>query len=137
MARLSVQDLVDTSTFDATGRPGLQYRRIRGVRVVLEWFARRFLVPRDGLPWALGTCLDIPSYLNATPRPSDLARWQIAFDAEGARTEFVVSVQSNLTLAAFGLLTYAPRVRVAQVGEFPMAITIDEAGEILAQFPIS
>jgi hypothetical protein len=134
---LRVSELIDTSTFSPEGRPGLQYRRIRGARVVLEWFARRLLVPRDGLPWALGTCLDLPSYRNATPRPADLARWQTAFDAEGARTEYVVSVQSALILDASGLLTYAPRVRIAQAGEYPLAVTIDQAGEILAQFPIS
>jgi hypothetical protein len=137
MARLQVLQLIDTSTFSPEGRPGLQYRRIRGVRVVLEWFVRRLLVPRDGLPWALGTCLDIPSYINATPHPADLARWRTAFDAEGARTEYIVSVQSTLVLDASGVLRYTPRVRVAQAGDYPLVVTIDQAGEILAQFPIS
>ncbi len=137
MPRLRVAELVDTSTFDAIGRPGLQYRRIFGVRVALEWFARRYLVPRDGLPWALGTCIDLFGYVNATPSPAELSRYRTAFDAEGARSEFIVSVQSTLTLdAVTGLLSYLPRVRVAEAGSYPLAITIDQAGDILAQFPI-
>ena len=135
MPTLDVAQLVDTSTFDANGRPGLTYRRIRGQRVVLEWFARRFLAPRDGLPWALGHCVDLPAYINATPTPAQLTQWRPAFDAEGARTEYVTRVQSTLSLES-GRLLYAPRVTIARSGTYVLALRIDEAGNVLAQFPI-
>ena len=135
MPTLDISKLVDSSTFDTNGRPGLTYRRITGPRVALEWFARRYLAPRDGLPWALGTCIDLPAYRNAMPTFAQLRQWRAAFDAEGARSEYVVRVESTLTLEG-GQLHYAPRVTLARSGTFPLAISIDQAGEILARFPI-
>jgi hypothetical protein len=132
---LDVSRLVDSSTFDAQGRPGLTYRRIRGARVVLEWFARRYLVPRDGLPWALGTCIDLPALVNATPTFARLSQWRAAFDAEGARTEYVSRVSSSLTLES-GILRYKPSITIARSGTYALGISIDAAGEVLAQFPI-
>jgi len=133
--RLDVSQLVDASTFDANGKPGLTYRRITGARVALEWFARRYLAPRDGLPWALGTCIDLPAYRNATPTFGQLQQWRTALDAEGARSEYVVRVESTLVVE-FETLRYAPRVTIARSGTYPLAITIDKAGQILATFPI-
>lgn len=135
MPTLDVGLLVDESTFDPQGRPGLTYRRIRGPRVVLEWFARRYLAPRDGLPWALGHCTDVPALINATPTFNQLRQWKPAFDAEGARTEYVSRVVSTLTLDN-GRLHYAPVVTIANTGTYALAISIDKAGEVLATFPI-
>lgn len=135
MPILDVSQLVDTSTFDAAGRPGLTYRRIRGPRVVLELFARRYLAPRDGLPWALGHCIDLPAYRNATPTDAQLRQWKSAFDAEGARTEYVTQVVSTLSLND-GLLHYQPTIKIARSGNYALALKINEAGDILASFPI-
>lgn len=135
MSTLDVSKLVDTSTFDANGNPGLTYRQIRGARVVLEWFARRFLVPRDGLPWAFGVGIDLPAYVNATPTPTQLAQWKTAFDAEGARTEYVTRVVSTLTLEN-GILDYSPRITIARTGTYSLALKISEAAPVLARFPI-
>ncbi len=135
MATLNIQSLVDHSTFDANGKPGLTYRTIRGPRVALEWFARRFLVPRDGLPWALGVGIDIPALINATPSPTQLVKWRSAFDAEGSRSEFVARVTSSLTFET-ETLHYSPHVTLVGAGTYPLAIRIDKAGDILATFPI-
>lgn len=134
--RTPISQLIDTSTFGADGRPGLQYRRIFGARVALEWFARRYLVPRDGLPWAFGVGLDIFGLLNATPTFAELARWRQAFDAEGSRSEYVVGVDSTLTLDESRILRYTPKVTLIGAGTFPMVVTIDEAADVLVQFPI-
>ncbi|MBK9263061.1 MAG: hypothetical protein IPM54_25065 [Polyangiaceae bacterium] len=136
MPAIDISRLVDTSTFDAEGRPGLTYRRIYGARVPLEWFVRRFLAPRDGLPWALGHCIDLPAFVNATPTFAQLAQWRAAFDAEGSRTEYVTRVSSTLTLGEDERLRYAPNVTLGRTGTFPLLVTIDKAGDILAQFPI-
>lgn len=135
MPTLDVSELVDTSTFDAEGRPGLTYRQIRGPRVVMEWFARRYLVPRDGLPWAFGHCIDLPARINATPTFAQLSQWRASFDAEGSRTEYVTRVQSTLTLTD-GVLRYAPTITIMRSGTFAFALRIDAAGEVLAKFPI-
>jgi len=132
---IDISQLIDTSTFDASGKPGLTYRRIRGPRVALEWFARRYLAPRDGLPWALGHCIDLPALINGTPTMQQLLQWRAAFDAEGARTEYVTRVQSTLTLED-EVLRYAPRVTLGRTGTFPLVVTMDQAGAVLAQFPI-
>jgi hypothetical protein len=133
--KLDVSQLVDTSTFDAAGRPGLTYRRIRGVRVVLEWCVRRLLVPRDGLPWAFGVGIDLPALINATPTSAQIKQWKAAFDAEVARTEFVTHIESTLSIEG-GILRYSPKVTVARSGTYALALRIDEAGAVLAQFPI-
>ncbi len=135
MPAVDISQLIDTSTFDASGRPGLTYRRIRGPRVALEWFVRRYLAPRDGLPWALGHCTDVPALINATPTPAQLIQWRAAFDAEGSRTEYVTSIISRLTLEN-DVLRYAPSVTLGQSGTYPLVVSINAAGDILAQFPI-
>ena len=132
-----VAELVDTSTFDAQGRPGLQYRRIRGVRVVLEWVARRLLCPRDGLPWALGTCIDLAGYVNGALTPLQLQRLKSVCDTEVAKVEYVTSVQSTMALDNNGTLWYRVRVAVAGSGTYPLAVSIDKAAQVLAQFPIA
>lgn len=134
--RVPIANLIDTSTFGTDGRPGLQYRRIRGARVALEWCVRRWLVPRDGLPWAFGVGLDLPGYINATPSPGDLQKLKMALDSEGARSEYVVSIESTIDLAASGLLTYAPLIKLIGAGVYPLVVSIDSAAEILIQFPI-
>jgi hypothetical protein len=132
---LEVSQLVDTSTFDANGRPGLTYRHIRGPRVVLECFARRFLVPRDGLPWAFGIGIDFPALINSTPTLAQIAQWKPAFDAEGARTEYVSRVASTLLLEREELV-YLPLISIRRSGSYPLALRINQAGAVLAQFPI-
>lgn len=134
-------ELVDTSTFDEQGRPGLTYRRITGARVALEWFVRAVLTPRDGIPWALGIGIDLASYENAALTTGQLAALRAVCDAQGMKGAiYATSVQSTMTTEPFedGLrLTYSPRVTLARTGTFPLAVSIDKAGVILAQFPIS
>ena len=135
MPKLDVFQLVDQSTFGVNGRFGLTYRQIRGPRVVLEWFARRLLVPRDGIPWALGVGIDLPAFINATPTPSQISQWKLAFDAEGSRTEYVSRVVSKLFVAN-DMIVYQPEITIQRVGTFPIALRIGEAASTLVQFPI-
>lgn len=135
-SRIPIAQLIDTSTFGTDGRPGLQYRRIYGARVALEWVARRWLVPRDGLPWQFGVGLDLFGLLNATPTRAQLGLWKQAFDAEGSRGEYVVGVESTLTLDDSHVLHYAPRVTLVGEGIYPLVVTIDQAADVLFQFPI-
>lgn len=128
-------DLADHSTFDAHGRAALQYRQIKGVRVVLEWCARRLITPRDGIPWALGTCIDLGGYVGATTQPGFLDRLKAACDAQLAQVEYVVGVSSTLKLED-ERLEYAPNVRLVNGGTYELAVTIDKAGAALARFPI-
>jgi len=137
VASTDVTKLVDESTFDSAGRPGLTYRRIRGVRVVLEWVARRLLAPRDGLPWALATCIDLPGYVNASMTAADIAALKSACDSEVTRVEYVTSARCTMALGADGVLRYRVEITVANAGNYPLAVTIDEAGAVLVQFPIA
>jgi len=73
--------------------------------------------------------------INATPTSQQLRQWRIALDAEGSRSEYVTSVVSRLLLED-DVLRYYPSVTLAKSGTYPLVMSIDKAGDILAQFPI-
>lgn len=132
-----VTELIDESTFDAEGRPGLTYRRIRGARVVLEWVARRLLTPRDALPWALGVGIDLAGYVNAALTLPQVQRLKSVSDTEIAKVEYITNVKSTMTLDRAGVLLYRVQVAISGSGTFPLAVSINRAAEVLVQFPIA
>lgn len=128
-----VSDLVDDSTFDDSGRPGLTTRRIRGAKVVLEWCARAILTPRGVLPWQRRIGADVRDLENSDLRAAQIEAYRQSLDAEIRRVDFVLGVQSRLVVRE-PLVRYEARITIEGEGTYPLAVDISQAGEALVNF---
>lgn len=126
MAAGTIHQLVDTSTFDADGRPGLTYRQIYGIRVAAEWCLRAVLTPRGSLPWNRNRGVNLLDYVNADLGQSQLTALRTSCDREIQLVDFVVTVVSTLRIVA-DVLEYRPFVTFDGDTTRPLAVKASEA----------
>ena len=128
-----VQDLTDFSTFGLDGSIGLYLNKpIRGVRVVLEHVARRWITSPDEHPADPTMILDLTTYINNDPTDSDLRKLPQRLDYQAARVQFVKRCRSSVRFVS-GALIVKGDVDVIDVGEFPLGVRIENA-RLLATF---
>jgi hypothetical protein len=130
-----VQDLTDLSTFGTDGSIGLNLTRpIRGVRVVLEHVARRWLTSPGEHPADPTMILDLMTYINNDPTDSDLRKLPARLDFQAARVQFVKRCKSTVRFAS-NVLTVKGDIDIIGAGEFPLVVKIQDA-RLVASFGV-
>ncbi len=135
MADALLSDCNDVSTFGPDGTPGLQPgKRIRGVRCVLEWVARRLLSRPGALAWDVTTRLDVADLENADPAPRYLAGLPAIIESEARLVPFVRRASAKVALDPGGRLTVTVGVDIATAGAYPLIVTASN-GRVALSFP--
>ena len=135
MADALLADCNDVSTFGPDGMPGLQPgRRIRGVRCVLEWVARRLLSRPGALAWDVTTRVDVADLENADPTARFLAALPAIIEAEARLVPFVRRASAKVSLSSSGALTVTVGVDVITAGVYPLIVTAAN-GRVALSFP--
>jgi hypothetical protein len=130
-----VQDLTDLSTFGTDGSIGLYLTRpIRGVRVVLEHVARRWLTSPGEHPADPTMILDLMTYINNDPSDSDLRKLPARLDFQAARVQFVKRCKSTVRFVN-NVLTVKGDIDIIGAGEFPLVVKIQDA-RLVASFGV-
>lgn len=128
-------DLNDVSTFAADGTPGLQPgKRIRGVRVVLEWVARRWLSRVGSLAWDDTARIDVGDLRNADLAASQLGELPAILEGEARLVDFVRRCSVRVALDTAGVLRIGGSVEIYTAGTYPLAVSISQA-KIALSFP--
>lgn len=129
----SVFDLKDTSTLKDDGTFGLTGKPIEGVRVVLEHCARAIRCKRGSMRWARAEGEDIGELENGDFSRTELEQRRAAYDRAIQRVDFVLGVQSTLTIGPDLKARYAAQILIEGVGVVPLAVTVDKAGPIITE----
>jgi hypothetical protein len=130
-----LSEVDDLSTFADDGTVGIRFtKKIRGVRCVLEWVARRWLSRPGSLVWALDTRINLADLINADPRAGSLKSIERVLEEEALRVAFVRRCQPRVTLDAAGVLSAVGGVEVYDSGVYPLIVTIDKA-KAAVKFP--
>jgi len=127
----NVADLVGTSTVKDDGTLGLTGRRITGVRCVLEKCLRSIVTKRRSMRWAPGEGEDIRELENGDFSPTALERRRVAYEAAIRGVDFVIGAQTSLRLVGT-LARFEAAITIAGAGTYPLAVTADKAGKVLA-----
>ena len=123
------------STFAADGSYGLQPgKRIRGVRCVLEWVARRWLSRTGSLAWDVTTAIDVADLENGDPGKTKLASLPALLERQAALVPFVRRCSAKVSLDSDGALTIVGGVDVFTSGVYPLIVKASKAGVALS-FP--
>lgn len=135
MADALLSDCNDVSTFGPDGAPGLQPgKRVRGVRCVLEWVARRLLSRAGALAWDVTTRVDVADLENGDPSPRFLASLPALIESEARLVPFVRRASAKVALDPAGRLTVTVGVDVASAGVYPLIVTAAN-GRVALSFP--
>lgn len=130
-----VQDLTDLSTFGPDGSIGLYLSRpIRGTRVVLEHVARRWITSPGEHSADPTMILDLTTFINHDPTDSELRKLPQRLDFQAARVQFVKRCKSTVRFRD-GVLSVKGDIDIIGVGEFPLAVKIQDA-RLVASFGV-
>lgn len=130
-----LSSLNDVSTFAADGTPGLQPgKRIRAVRVVLEWVARRWLSRVNSVAWDDTVRIDVGDLRNADLTATQLGELPGILEGEARLVDFVRRCSVRAALDPSGALRIGGSVEIYTAGTYPLAVTITGA-KVALSFP--
>ncbi len=130
---MGIADLIDMSTFPDGAPMDLTTVRVTGVRVVLEWVARRWLTMAGTLFWAPNDGVDVRMLVNSDHRPDRMAMLRATLEQEAREVSHVVDCQVDIRTAGEEVLIRGV-VTLDDTREYSLSVSIDKAGAAIAQF---